>query len=181
MDIIWFKDCFYGNKHLVGGKNASLGELLNLSNKLSFNIADGFAITVNMYDDFINQNHLLERIKENLNLFNESDEADLDVLNKCSDDIKSLILSGNFTKDQVILIYNNYDLLHSKYHGVLEVAVRSSAIAEDLPNASFAGQQDTFLNVNRDNLIYSVKSVLLLCLMLAPFHIEKQIILNFHR
>ena len=157
MDIIWFKDCFYGNKHLVGGKNASLGELLNLSNKLSFNIADGFAITVNMYDDFINQNHLLERIKENLNLFNESDEADLDVLNKCSDDIKSLILSGNFTKDQVILIYNNYDLLHSKYHGVLEVAVRSSAIAEDLPNASFAGQQDTFLNVNRDNLIYSVK------------------------
>ena len=53
MDIIWFEKCSYKNKNLVGGKNASLGELKTLSKQLNFNIADGFAITVNLYEKFI--------------------------------------------------------------------------------------------------------------------------------
>tara|TARA_A100001015_G_scaffold221484_1_gene249267 strand:- start:4498 stop:4680 length:183 start_codon:yes stop_codon:yes gene_type:complete len=58
MEIIYFKDCSYKNKHLVGGKCSSLGELYSLSQKLNFDIADGFAVTTHLYDTFIEQNNL---------------------------------------------------------------------------------------------------------------------------
>ena len=67
MNILWFKDCNYNNKYLVGGKNASLGELYRLSNLYSFNISNGFAITTFFYDTFINDNHLNLTIKAILN------------------------------------------------------------------------------------------------------------------
>ena len=62
MDIIWFKNCSYENKHLVGGKCSSLGELYNLSQKINFNISDGFAITTILYDKFIEYNNLYKII-----------------------------------------------------------------------------------------------------------------------
>ena len=66
MDIIWFKNCSYENKHLVGGKCSSLGELYNLSQKINFNISDGFAITTILYDKFIEYNNLYKIIEEKL-------------------------------------------------------------------------------------------------------------------
>lgn len=144
-NIIWFKDCSYINKSLVGGKNSSLGELYRLSQTLNFNIANGFAITTNLYQSFIEQNNLEEFIKENIiNL----DCTNLNNLNQTSKIIKNKIIDGNFTEEQINEIKNNYNLLSEIYLTQnLDVAVRSSAIAEDLPNASFAGQQDTYLNV----------------------------------
>lgn len=148
MNIIWFQKCSYKNKHIVGGKNASLGELYRLSSKLNFDISNGFALTINLYDDFINNNNLLDFIKNSLNKINIDD---IDNLNNISNKIKDKINQGFFTKEQNDEIINEYIKLKQLYNNKLEVAVRSSAIAEDLPGASFAGQQDTYLNVNNEN------------------------------
>ena len=61
-NIIWFSNCNYNNKHLVGGKNASLGELYTLSQKINFNISNGFAITTNLYNDFLKNNNIKNKI-----------------------------------------------------------------------------------------------------------------------
>ena len=154
MNIIWFKDCSYQNKNLVGGKNASLGELHNLSKNLEFNIADGFSITIGLYDQFIFQNNFLEKIKKELI---DIDSNNIDQLNKTANNIKNLIQTGKFTQHQQEEILNNYSRLREKYNNTLQVAVRSSAIAEDLPGASFAGQQDTYLNIEKPgDLIESI-------------------------
>jgi pyruvate, water dikinase len=144
MNIIWFKDCSYQNKNLVGGKNASLGELYKLSKNLEFNIADGFALTIELYNEFIDQNNFLEKIKNELRDVNPNN---IDQLNKTANNIKNLIQTGTFTPNQCNEILNSYTKLREQYNNILQVAVRSSAIAEDLPGASFAGQQDTYLNI----------------------------------
>jgi len=153
--IIGFKKCSYKNKQLVGGKNASLGELYNLSNKLNFNIADGFAITTTFYSEFItfnNIDHLIEPIINNINC------NDIEQLNTSSQEIKELFYRSVFTKKQIDIVFNNYNKLKSNYNHEIQVAVRSSAVCEDLPNASFAGQQDTYLNVNKNNLLECIKN-----------------------
>ena len=153
--IIWFKDCSYNNKHLVGGKCSSLGELYYLSKKLYFSIADGFAITIELYDDYVKSNGLEEIIRTKLESIDTSNIKQLEIE---SVELKKLFVEGKFTEEQEQLILSNYDELSNLYRKTdLEVAVRSSAIAEDLPNASFAGQQDTLLNVSRNNLLESVK------------------------
>lgn len=157
--IIWFKDCSYKNKHLVGGKCSSLGELYHLSNKLNFSIANGFAITTQLYDDFIHFNNLEQTIEEKISNINEDHENNIKLLEEKSKELKDLIVSGVMPEHHVQEIVSNYKELCSFYNNDrLEVAVRSSAIAEDLPNASFAGQQDTYLNIRgEDELILSVK------------------------
>ncbi len=156
MNIVDFKDCSYKNKNLVGGKNSSLGELYTLSQKLNFSIADGFAITTQLYDTFIKQNKFDDFIQEQLNLVNINNIKELE---KISNTLISKIISGGFTDEQEAEIENKYNELSKKYFvNHLTVAVRSSAIAEDLPNASFAGQQDTYLNVTYiDKIIIYIK------------------------
>jgi len=156
--ILWFKDCSYKNKHLVGGKCSSLGELYYLSRDISFDIADGFAITTTLYDEFIVQNNLHEKIEQKLTSL---DTDNLDDLETCSNELKELVSKGQLNEQQTNSIIKNYyelcDLFHAG-HDELEVAIRSSAIAEDLPNASFAGQQDTYLNIKSSkSLIEAVK------------------------
>jgi pyruvate,water dikinase len=155
-DIIWFKDCSYKNKNLVGGKCASLGELYILSRKLNFSIADGFAITTNLYDTFLKNNNLEEVIESKLSNINIEN---IRVLEDESKELKDLIINGNFIEEQKNSIIENYRELCSLYRkDIIDVAVRSSAIAEDLPNASFAGQQDTYLNVKGpEDLLISIK------------------------
>ena len=155
-DIIWFKDCSYKNKYLVGGKCSSLGELYNLSKKILFNIADGFAITTVFYDEFILNNKFEILIK---NILNSIDYTNIDDIEIKSSILKKLILSGSFSDKQIKLVKFNYDILSQMYHrDNLDVAIRSSAIAEDLPNASFAGQQDTYLNIRgSEDVLLSVK------------------------
>ena len=145
--IIWFKNCSYDNKNLVGGKCSSLGELYHLSKKIGFSIADGFAISTIVYDNFLLFNNITDIIN---NKIDNIDINDIKKLESESKYIKDLILSSRFCDEDINLITLNYFMLCKLYNqSNLEVAVRSSAIAEDLPNASFAGQQDTFLNISK--------------------------------
>lgn len=154
-EILWFKECSYKNKSLVGGKCSSLGELHSLSNKLGFSIADGFAITTTLYDKFINYNNLSSIIENKINNINTENIEELETKSK---QLRDLIINSKFSHEHINLILSNYIQLCELYKtNNLEVAIRSSAIAEDLPNASFAGQQDTYLNITEDELIISVK------------------------
>ncbi len=155
--IIWFKDCSYKNKHFVGGKCSSLGELYHLSRKINFDIADGFALTTKLYDAFIEQNGFGEHIQQTLESI---DIENIEELERESERLRERIISGNFNPTQIETISSHYLELCSIYNceDRLEVAIRSSAIAEDLPNASFAGQQDTYLNIcGFDDVIDSIK------------------------
>jgi pyruvate,water dikinase len=155
--IIWFKDCNYDNKELVGGKNASLGELVSLSNKYKFHIANGFAISTIVYDNFIINNGLQDSIKDILLSINYNDLDDLECK---SLSLRNLVLEAEFDKDTIKLISDNYNELSKMYdtYNDLDVAIRSSAVAEDMPNASFAGQQDTYLNVRKiKDILISIK------------------------
>lgn len=155
--ILWFKDCSYDNKHLVGGKCSSLGELSHLAKTIGFDFADGFAITTQVYKAYIQHNKLQETIESHLN---NLDCDDLDALESTSSKLKKLLVDGSFTKDQEGEMLKSYrDLCELFRVDDMEVAVRSSAIAEDLPNASFAGQQDTYLNIRGETkLLESIKS-----------------------
>lgn len=155
-NIIWFKDCSYKNKHLVGGKCSSLGELCHLAKVISFDFADGFAITTSLYDEYIENNNLAVTIA---NTLSSIDYADLEDLNNKSQALRTHIEEGRFTECQESSIIKSYsDLCQLFSRPNIEVAVRSSAVAEDLPNASFAGQQDTYLNVKgTDDLLVAVK------------------------
>lgn len=153
--ILTFSECGYKVKDLVGGKNASLGELYHLSKKLDFNIADGFAITTSFYMEFIKNNNIDQLIEP---IINEINSDNIEELNLGSKKIKELFKRSIFTKKQINLIFNSYKNLISKYNHDIQVAVRSSAVCEDLPNASFAGQQDTYLNVNKNNLLDCIKN-----------------------
>ena len=154
--LLWFRDCSYKNKNLVGGKCSSLGELYNLSQKINFNIADGFAITTDLYNLFLHQNGLSSKIEDKLQGI---DVDDIESLEREAMELRNMLNDGSFTEEQIQLIEDNYDILCKLYHrNELEVAIRSSAIAEDLPNASFAGQQDTYLNIRgKKNVVDAIK------------------------
>ena len=156
MNILKFKECSYKNKNLVGGKCSSLGELYHLSQQLNFNIADGFALTTLLYDKFIEQNNLNNIIKDTLNKINYDDIKNIE---NESNKLIQLISNGLFNESQENEIKKFYLELCKNYNtDNLEVAVRSSAIAEDMPNASFAGQQDTYLNIfGVDNILFHIK------------------------
>lgn len=157
-NILWFKDCSYKNKRLVGGKCCSLGELYNLSKKMLFSVADGFAITTEMYDSFILGNQFDQVIELKLREMNDHIH-NIRELEQKSKELRDLIISGSFSEEQERSIVNAYRELCNIYtRENMEVAIRSSAIAEDLPNASFAGQQDTYLNIKGEkDVIDSVK------------------------
>ena len=130
---------------LVGGKNASLGEMIQNLTKLGINIPGGFALTVEAYWEFINHNKLDKKIKR---LIKRRKKDDLVSLNKTGLEIRQLIRNGKWPRQVKEEIRTNYTLLSKKYGSdITDVAVRSSATAEDLPDASFAGQQETYLNV----------------------------------
>jgi len=129
----------------VGGKSASLGEMLGSLTSLGVNIPAGFALTVDAYREFIEHNGLEDEIRK---LVSECDIDDLVQLRKTGTRIRELIREGEFPRQVVDEIKQAYLELSERYgQKKTDVAVRSSATAEDLPDASFAGQQETFLNV----------------------------------
>lgn len=154
--IIWFKDCSYENKHLVGGKCSSLGELHAISRRIGFSIGDGFAITTTMYDSFVQYNMLDDVIERSLD---EIDTNNIRELEERSKELRKIIASGNLSDEDSESIRKSYrDLCKQYSRPHMEVAVRSSALAEDLPNASFAGQHDTYLNIRGEEaLLQAVK------------------------
>lgn len=149
--VIWFKDLSKEDIPLVGGKCANLGELLGIG----MPVPDGFAISSNAYKVFLKQTRF---DKEVLSLLSEIDTSDIKSLQSISEKIRRKIENIKMPEDMEKEILKAYNELckHSGKRNIA-VAVRSSATAEDLPGASFAGQQDTFLNITQDNLIKSIK------------------------
>ncbi|SHF40166.1 phosphoenolpyruvate synthase [Pedobacter caeni] len=127
---------------LVGGKNASLGEMFNRLTPRGILIPKGFAITVTAFQDFIQFNHLKEPLELLLKELDRNCYENLEVIGK---KIRLLMMSGRLSNDLSIQISSAYENMFSD--GADEVAVRSSATAEDLPDASFAGQHESYLNV----------------------------------
>ncbi|EIA07146.1 phosphoenolpyruvate synthase [Flavobacterium frigoris] len=149
--IKYFNEIGINDITQVGGKNASLGEMYqNLADK-GIAVPDGFALTSDAYWDFLDYNDLRNKLIDALSKLDTSDFANLhQVGGKC----RQLILSGSFHKELKEKIKEGYNYLTTKYGEKVSFAARSSATAEDLPNASFAGQQETYLNVTGiDNLL----------------------------
>ena len=143
--ILWFKEISITDVPLVGGKNASLGEMFQKVTSKGINVPDGFAITAFAYQYFIQKAGLLEKIKECLKGL---DTHNMEDLKHRGAEVRSLIRSATLPSELSELIVTGYRKLCQKYGmGKLDVAVRSSATAEDLPDASFAGQQETYLNI----------------------------------
>ncbi len=143
--ILWFKELNKKDGPLVGGKNASLGEMFSNLVQKGINIPDGFALTSKAYWYFLKANGLDAKIKE---IFSEFDPKDMDSLTKTGEKTRELILSAEFPKDLKAKIIKSYKKLSRKYgEENTDVAIRSSATAEDLATASFAGQMETYLNI----------------------------------
>jgi pyruvate,water dikinase len=129
----------------VGGKNASLGEMIQHLSKLGIRIPSGFIITVEAYQDFISFNQLESKINT---LVSDIDYESIESLRRAGLQIRNMIRNSKFPPDLSNLIIEAYYKLSAEYgQDITDVAVRSSATAEDLPDASFAGQQETYLNV----------------------------------
>lgn len=129
----------------VGGKNASLGEMLQNLSSLGIRIPNGFVITVAAYKKFLEFNDLEETIKK---IINTIDYHNIESLRRGGLQVRQLLKNSHFPKDLSEMIINAYTELSGNYEqDTTDVAVRSSATAEDLPDASFAGQQETYLNV----------------------------------
>ncbi|MCS5491707.1 phosphoenolpyruvate synthase [Algoriphagus limi] len=140
----------------VGGKNASLGEMFQKLNPLGIHIPDGFAITASAYRLFIEENHLKGKIQDQLARL---DKDNFSNLKQVSDAIKSLILKGEIPDSLVKEIEKHYENLCKAEKRTVDVAVRSSATAEDLPGASFAGLHESFLNISgNEALVKTVRS-----------------------
>ncbi len=138
----------------VGGKSASLGEMINGLTSAGINVPSGYAVTVGAFKAFIAHNNLEAKIQVELGKL-ESDK--LESLQKVGKKVRGLILNGQFPSEMQNEILSRYDNL-TDGESSPDVAVRSSATAEDLPDASFAGQQETFLNVRGEKqLLSSIK------------------------
>ncbi len=111
--IIWFRDCNYTNKELVGGKNASLGELVRLSQLINFNIADGYAITTLAYDEFVKNNNLEDSI---IRILNEMNYEDLELLEESCNKLRNLFIDSEFNEEMSNDIKSNYDKLCQLYN-----------------------------------------------------------------
>ena len=150
--LLWFKDIRFEDVNIVGGKGANLGEMYSLG----IPVPNGFVVTANTYFDFIEKNKLKPQIKNILSITNVNHP---DELQSASKKIRSLIKKAPFTHNISIQIMTAYKKLGS-FGGLVDmpVAVRSSATAEDSLDASFAGQQDTYLNVvGESNVLHRVR------------------------
>lgn len=140
---------------LVGGKNASLGELCQNLTSLDIKVPCGFAITVAGFEAFVKQGQL--KLKLN-SVLAKIDYTNLNNLQQISDDAKQLIIAASMPQEVVDEIMQSYVSMMSKYGPDTHVAVRSSATAEDMADASFAGQYESFLNIHgKEELISAVK------------------------
>jgi pyruvate,water dikinase len=143
--ILGLHEAGLGDIERVGGKNASLGEMIQHLGKLGIRIPAGFIITVDAYESFISYNQLADKIS---GLISEIDYESMESLRRSGLQIRNMIRNTKFPPDLSNMIIKAYYQLSSEYgQEITDVAVRSSATAEDLPDASFAGQQETYLNV----------------------------------
>ncbi|MEZ9233208.1 phosphoenolpyruvate synthase [Vibrio amylolyticus] len=142
-NTLWFNRLSMSDVDKVGGKNASLGEMVSNLSNAGVSVPNGFATTSYAFNQFLDFEGLDERIHQLLDVLNVED---VDALRKTGSQIREWVLNAPFPGDLEQAIRQDYiELIEGNEE--LSVAVRSSATAEDLPDASFAGQQETFLNV----------------------------------
>ena len=141
----------------VGGKNSSLGEMISQLADTGVRVPGGFATTAHAYREFLAQSGLDKKINDTLDAL---DVDDVNALVKTGAEIRQWILDTPFPMDLTIAITEQYQRLVAESNADMSFAVRSSATAEDLPDASFAGQQETFLNiVGLENIMHAIKEV----------------------
>ncbi len=151
--VLWLNEVGMEDIELVGGKNASLGEMIKGLSSLGIKIPMGFVVTSEAYWHFVDYNNLREKIRE---ILAGLDPNNIEDLAKRGLTIRELIKGGNFPEDlkeEILRAYKELSDMYGQFR--VDVAVRSSATAEDLPNASFAGQQDTYLNIKGDETLLS--------------------------
>lgn len=161
--IAWFKDLGIKDVPLVGGKNASLGEMIQELTPKGVKVPNGFAVTAEAYRYFLEKSsipgkkgNLREFIKQNLTGLNIKDLRDLARRGKL---VRETIKKAELPEDLKKEISEAYRQMEKDYGKNADMAVRSSATAEDLPDASFAGQQDTYLNVQgQQDLLVAVRA-----------------------
>ncbi|HJO02220.1 MAG TPA: phosphoenolpyruvate synthase [Candidatus Woesearchaeota archaeon] len=142
--ILWFRDLTINDVPIVGGKNASLGEMYRTLTKKGVNIPNGFAVTAYAYRYFLKKAKIQNKIRQ---IFSDLDTHNLRNLAEKGRNVRKTILEAELPEELQNAITRAYKNLCKKYGRNADVAVRSSATAEDLPGASFAGQQETYLNI----------------------------------
>ena len=148
--VLWFDQVGNENVDLVGGKNASLGEMYRFLTPKGVRIPNGFALTATAYRRFLESNKLMDKIKD---ILKDLDTKDMDNLAERGHKVRELIRFAEFPEDLKNEIIEGYRNLCVQYGEGVDVAVRSSATAEDLPDASFAGQQETYLNIKGNSML----------------------------
>ncbi len=151
--VLWFDEVSTKDVLLVGGKNASLGEMFSTLTKKGINIPNGFAITSEAYWHFLRENGIDKKLKE---IFKQFNPSSLKSLRKTGLAARKAILKAKIPEDLKEEILVNYRKLSRKYGDKnTDVAIRSSATAEDSKDASFAGQMETYLNVRNEKEVLS--------------------------
>jgi pyruvate,water dikinase len=155
--VVWFDKLRMTDVETVGGKNASLGEMISQLASSGVRVPGGFATTAQAYRDFLAHNGLADRINAMLAKLDVDDVVELARVGK---EIRQLIVDTPFPAQLEAEIRTAYDQMVADSGAAISVAVRSSATAEDLPDASFAGQQETFLNIlGFENVMAAIKHV----------------------
>ncbi|MGZ3861666.1 MAG: phosphoenolpyruvate synthase [Bacteroidia bacterium] len=155
MNIIEFSNITLKDLPEVGGKNSSSGEMFNKLRGAGVRVPDGFVVTASAYRQFLKHNQLESKLK---NLLDQVNINNLTTLAEIGSRCRQLVLQGEIPELLTKEILTHFKTLKSKYGEKISVAVRSSGTAEDLPNASFAGQHNSFLNVNEDDLLNKCKA-----------------------
>jgi len=156
-NVLWYSELGMHDVEIVGGKNASLGEMIRNLAASGVKVPDGYATTAAAYREFLAHEGLADRINAMLDAL---DIEDVEALAKTGKTIREAVIKAPFPAALEAEIRSAYDKLVADSGAEISVAVRSSATAEDLPDASFAGQQETFLNVNGiENVLHAIKEV----------------------
>ena len=148
--VKWFEEVGREDVALVGGKNASLGEMIGSLGAKGVNVPSGFAVTAEAYKYVVEKAGIAQKIEDALTGL---DTHDMENLSKRGEEVRSLIGSVSCPEELEEEIRTAYREMEKKYGRGVDVAVRSSATAEDLPTASFAGQQETYLNVRGEEAL----------------------------
>jgi len=160
---LWFNEVGLEDVKLVGGKNASLGEMIRNLSELGIRVPNGFAVTTDAYQYFLEHNNLVDSIRNDLEQIDYNDHVKLC---RIAQKIRRNIQNGEFPKDlenEILEKYKELSLMY-KFEGImnqeeLDMAVRSSSIVEDIDNASGAGNQSTYLNTRgKKNILEKIKS-----------------------
>jgi pyruvate,water dikinase len=155
--IVPFRELSMKDVAHVGGKNASLGEMISNLADAGVSVPDGYATTAMAFWDFLEHDQLKQRIYDRLDGFNIDD---VKALAKAGSEIRQWIIEAPFQAELEQSIIDAYQSMSADYNDGVSIAVRSSATAEDLPDASFAGQQETYLNVRGiEDVLLKVKEV----------------------